>query len=86
MRHNNLLTDLEYMRINAERERIKKYQDITKGSAFTYYNILKRLTEEYEHYKKDIVKGHSQPVDKTPITSPSNANESKTMSGTKKEA
>jgi hypothetical protein len=43
---NNLLTDVEYMRINAERERIKKYQDITKGSAYTYYKILKRLTDE----------------------------------------
>jgi hypothetical protein len=41
---NNLLTDIEYMRINAERERIKKYQEITKGSAYTYYKILKRLT------------------------------------------
>lgn len=42
---NNLLTDVEYMRINAERERIKKYQEITKGSAYTYYKILKDLTE-----------------------------------------
>jgi len=33
------------MRINAERERIKKYQEITKGSAYTYYKILKDLTE-----------------------------------------
>lgn len=56
MKHNNLITDLEYMRINAERERIKKYQDITKGSAHTYYKILKNITEEYEHYKKDILK------------------------------
>ena len=43
---NNLLTDVEYMRINAERDRIKKYQDIAKGSAYTYYKILKRLSEE----------------------------------------
>lgn len=42
---NNLLTDVEYMRINAERERIKKYQEITKESAYTYYKILKDLTE-----------------------------------------
>lgn len=34
------------MRINAERERIKKFQDITKGSAYTYYKILKRITED----------------------------------------
>ena len=43
---NNLFTDMEYMRINAERERIKKYQDITKNSAYTYYKILKRLSVE----------------------------------------
>lgn len=43
---NNLYTDMEYMRINAERERIKKYQDITKNSAYTYYKILKRLSVE----------------------------------------
>ena len=41
---NNLLTDIEYMRINAERERIKKYQAITKESAYKYYKILKNLT------------------------------------------
>lgn len=43
---NNLITDVEYMRINAERERIKKYQEITKGSAYTYYKILKRLSKD----------------------------------------
>jgi len=50
---NNLLTDLEYMRINAERERIKKYQDITKGSAYTYYKILKRFTAEGVKFMKE---------------------------------
>lgn len=50
---NNLLTDVEYMRINAERERIKKYQDITKGSAYTYYKILKRLTDEGAKQQKE---------------------------------
>lgn len=49
------------MRINAERERIKKYQEITKGSAFTYYNVLKKITEEYEKYKKDSQKTAPQP-------------------------
>ena len=34
------------MRINAERERIRKYQDITKGPAYVYYKILKRLSVE----------------------------------------
>jgi len=50
---NNLFTDIEYMRINAERERIKKYQDITKGAAYTYYKILKRLTEEKARFLKE---------------------------------
>lgn len=43
---NNLNTDLEFMRINAERDRIKKYQEITKESANMYYKIIKRLSEE----------------------------------------
>ena len=34
------------MRINAERERIRKYQDITTGPAYVYYKILKRLSVE----------------------------------------
>lgn len=52
---NNLLTDVEYMRINAERERIKKYQEITKGSAYTYYKILKDLTEYATKTQKEQV-------------------------------
>ena len=52
---NNLLTDLEYMRINAERERIQRYQDITKGSAYVYYKILKRLTEESVKLSKEQI-------------------------------
>ena len=51
--NNSLLTDLEYMRINAERERIKKYQDITKGSAYIYYKILKRLSEQKNKFKEE---------------------------------
>lgn len=47
------------MRINAERERIQKYQEITKGSAYTYYNILRRLTDEYDRYKKDIARSNT---------------------------
>ena len=50
---NNLLTDIEYMRINAERERIQKYQDITKSSAYTYYKILKRISEYEAKGMKD---------------------------------
>jgi hypothetical protein len=50
----NVRTDVEFMRINAERERIQKYQEITKGSAYVYYKILKRVTEESGNYSKDI--------------------------------
>jgi len=52
---NNLLTDIEYMRINAERERIKKYQEITKSSAYVYYKILKRLSEESVKQMKENI-------------------------------
>lgn len=50
----NVRTDVEFMRINAERERIQKYQDITKGSAYVYYKILKRVTEESAKYSKEV--------------------------------
>ena len=52
---NNLLTDLEYMRINAERERIKKYQEITKDSAYKYYKILKNLSDYLQKQAKEEV-------------------------------
>ena len=55
---NNLLTDVEYMRINAERDRIKKYQNITKGSAYTYYKILKDLTEYTSKNLKEQLDQH----------------------------
>ena len=60
---NNLLTDVEYMRINAERERIKKYQEITKGSAYTYYKILKDLTEYTSKALKEQHEQHRDPAD-----------------------
>ena len=63
---NNLLTDLEYMRINAERERIQKFQKITHGSAYTYYKILKRLTEEGQKEKKDESININREKDKDP--------------------
>lgn len=50
---NNLLTDIEYMRINAERERIRKYQAITKESAYKYYKILKNLSVVKNDKPKD---------------------------------
>jgi hypothetical protein len=60
---NNLLTDVEYMRINAERERIKKYQEITKGSAYTYYKILKDLTEHTSKNLKEQLDQHRDSSD-----------------------
>ena len=60
---NNLLTDIEYMRINAERERIRKYQDITKGSAYIYYKILKRITQEEVKLKKESTNNTRETTD-----------------------
>jgi hypothetical protein len=57
---NNLLTDLEYMRINAERERIKKYQDITKGSAYKYCKILNRIHEDNKEITKEQNEGQKR--------------------------
>jgi len=36
---------LDWMRINAERERIKHYREIAQESAQLYYRVLKRITE-----------------------------------------
>ena len=44
---------MEYMRINAERERIKKYQQIINQSAILYYRILKRIHVEMNQQSKD---------------------------------
>ena len=41
----NIHEDIEWMRINAERERIALYRDIAKESANLYYKTLKRITE-----------------------------------------
>ena len=45
-KNGNVHDDLEWMRINAERERIAKYRDIARESAMFYYRILKVFTEE----------------------------------------
>ena len=61
---NNLITDLEFMRINAERDRIKKYLNITKTSANTYYKIIKRILEDSNNYIKEHngqLKGETDP-------------------------
>ncbi len=44
---------MEHMRINAEKERIKKYQDITKDSAYKYYRILKSLNDYLQKKQKE---------------------------------
>ena len=38
--------NLEWMRINAERERISRFKSIAKDSATVYYKILDRFTQE----------------------------------------
>ena len=38
--------NLEWMRINAERERISRFKSIAKDSATKYYDILDRFTKE----------------------------------------
>ena len=37
--------NLEWMRINAERERITRFKSIAKDSATVYYKILDRFTQ-----------------------------------------
>ena len=37
--------NLEWMRINAERERISRFKSIAKDSATIYYKILDRFTQ-----------------------------------------
>ena len=46
LKHGNLNDDIEWMRINAERQRIQQYRDIAKDCAYLYYKILKRFVEE----------------------------------------
>lgn len=54
---------MEFMRINAERERIKKYQKITKTSAYVYYKILKRLSEESMKITKEQISNNRENQD-----------------------
>ena len=49
----NVHDDLEWMRINAERERISWYKQIAKDSAILYYKVLKRFAEETSKYEKE---------------------------------
>lgn len=47
--------DLDFMRINAERERIKKYQEITTTGAYSYYKILKGINDAISKSTKQDV-------------------------------
>ena len=42
---NNFYLDIEWMRLNAEKERICHYRDIARKSAIKYYKILKIIME-----------------------------------------
>ena len=42
----NKRESLEWMRINAERERIFRFKSIAKDTATQYYRILERFTNE----------------------------------------
>lgn len=42
----NVHDNIEWMRINAERQRISQYREVAKESATLYYKVLKRFTEE----------------------------------------
>lgn len=44
---------MEWMRINAERDRVNKYRQVAKQSAILYYKILKRFSEETSRYEKE---------------------------------
>ena len=44
-------------------DRIKKYQNITKGSAYTYYKILKDLTEYTSKNLKEQLDQHRDSSD-----------------------
>ena len=53
MKNGNLYDDIEWMRINAEKERIQQYRRIAKDCAYLYYKILKRFVEENSLYEKE---------------------------------
>lgn len=46
MKTSNVLDDMGWMRINAERERIAQFRSIAEESATLYYKILTKFTEE----------------------------------------
>lgn len=50
---NNLLKDLERMRIKSELLRIQKYESILKDMGFKYYKILKNLSNEKQYFKEE---------------------------------
>jgi hypothetical protein len=46
LKNGNVHDDIEWMRINAERDRIALYREVAKESALFYYRVLKKITEE----------------------------------------
>jgi hypothetical protein len=48
----NVYDDIEWMRINAERERISQYREVAKESAIFYYKVLKRFSDENQQYER----------------------------------
>jgi hypothetical protein len=38
--------EVEWVRLNAEKERIQKYKSIAQQSAITYYKIVQKFIEE----------------------------------------
>jgi len=65
IKRKNFYYDIEFMRINAEKERIERFKTVAQNCARTYYIICKRLSmhnlEEVEHaqyildYMKNVI-------------------------------
>jgi hypothetical protein len=49
----NVLDDMEWVRINAERERINRFKEIAEQSATLYYKVLTRFGEETQRQEKE---------------------------------
>jgi hypothetical protein len=46
--------EVEWVRVNAERERIVKYKEIAQSSAVFYYQVLQRFIEESQAIKAEV--------------------------------
>ena len=58
----NKRESLEWMRINAERERIFKFKSIAKDTATQYYTILDRFSQELINPQKKVTGEQGSPV------------------------